>query len=59
LRTQRVSSRPLMQIAPTTKTLLKYVNVLLPIVLVVGYGLFRYRRNQTRRQRWKEEGLAA
>ena len=59
LRTQRVTSRPLMQIAPTTKTILKYVNVLLPIFLVVGYGLVRYRRNQDRRRRWKEEGLAA
>jgi ABC-type uncharacterized transport system involved in gliding motility auxiliary subunit len=59
LRTQRVTSRPLMQVAPTTKTILKYVNVLVPIVLVIGYGLIRYQRNQTRRQRWKEKGLAA
>jgi gliding-associated putative ABC transporter substrate-binding component GldG len=59
LRTQRVTSRPLKQIAPTTKTILKYVNVLLPILLVIGYGLVRYRRNQARRQRWKEAGLTA
>jgi gliding-associated putative ABC transporter substrate-binding component GldG len=59
LRTQRVTSRPLKQIAPTTKTILKYVNVLLPILLVIGYGLVRYRRNQARRQRWKEAGLSA
>jgi hypothetical protein len=59
LRTQRVTSRPLMQLKPTTKTILKYLNVLLPILIVVGYGLFRYRRNQTRRRRWKEEGVPA
>jgi gliding-associated putative ABC transporter substrate-binding component GldG len=59
LRTQRVTSRPLIQISPTTKTILKYVNVLLPILLVIGYGLVRYKRNQDRRQRWKERGLAS
>jgi len=59
LRTQRITSRPLKQIAPTTKTILKYLNVLLPILFVIGYGLVRYRRNQARRQRWKETGLSA
>jgi gliding-associated putative ABC transporter substrate-binding component GldG len=59
LRTQRVTSRPLMQITPTTQTILKYVNVLVPILLVVGYGLVRYRRNRARRQRWKDEGVPA
>jgi len=59
LRSQRVTSRPLMQLKPATKTLFKYINVLLPIVIVVGYGLFRYRRNRARRRRWKEEGVPA
>jgi gliding-associated putative ABC transporter substrate-binding component GldG len=59
LRTQRVTSRPLVQLTPTTKTILKYVNVLLPILLVVGYGLVRYRRNRARRRRWREEGVPA
>ena len=59
LRTQRVTSRPLMQLTPTTQTILKYLNVLLPILLVVGYGLVRYRRNRAQRQRWKEHGLSA
>ena len=59
LRTQQVTSRPLRQIAPTSKTVLKYLNVLLPIGLVVGYGLVRYRRNQAQRRRWKESGLRA
>ncbi len=59
LRTQRVTSRPLTQIAPTTETILKYLNVLLPILLVIGYGLVRYRRNRVRRRRWRESGLNA
>jgi len=59
LRTQQVTSRPLMQLSPTTTTILKYLNVLLPILLVVGYGLVRYRRNQAQRKRWKESGLTA
>lgn len=59
LRTQRVTSRPLEQLTPTTTTLLKYLNVMVPILLVVGYGLFRYRRNQARRRRWREAGLNA
>lgn len=59
LRTQRVTSRPLMQLTPTTKTLLKYVNVLGPILLVIGYGLVRYRQNQAQRRRWKSEGVPA
>jgi len=57
LRTQRVTSRPLTQLSPTTQTILKYLNVLLPILLVVGYGLVRYRSNQARRRRWKQQGV--
>jgi hypothetical protein len=52
-----VTSRPLKQIAPTTQAVLKYLNVLLPIGLVLGYGLVRYRRNRARRRRWKDAGL--
>jgi gliding-associated putative ABC transporter substrate-binding component GldG len=57
LRSQRVTSRPLVQLAPTTQTILKYLNVLLPLLLVIGYGLVRYRSNQARRRRWKQKGL--
>ena len=48
LRTKEVKSRPLDQMEDGKKALLKYLNFLLPILLIVGYGLFRlqYRRNQ-------------
>lgn len=57
LRTKGVTNRPLMNIEEGTKTLLKYLNTFLPIVLVLGIGLYRYRRQKTRRNYWLEEGI--
>lgn len=47
LRTKEVSSRPLDQLQDGTKALLKYMNFLLPVILIILFGLFRlqYRRN--------------
>lgn len=59
LRTQGVTNRPLKMVEAGTKTLLKYLNVFLPIVLVVGYGLWRYRRRRARRRRWQQIEVAA
>jgi hypothetical protein len=41
LRTKGVTFRPIDQIADGRKTLLKYMNFLLPIILVIAYGLIR------------------
>jgi gliding-associated putative ABC transporter substrate-binding component GldG len=41
LRTKTITSRPLKDLADGTKTTLKYLNFLLPILLVIGYGIFR------------------
>lgn len=57
LRTQQVTDRSLMQLADSTKTLLKYLNVFLPILLLLGYGFIRYQRRQARRQQWIENGI--
>jgi gliding-associated putative ABC transporter substrate-binding component GldG len=48
LRTKSITSRPLEQISDSSKLLLKWLNFLLPVLLVVIYGLIRiqYRRNQ-------------
>jgi ABC-type uncharacterized transport system involved in gliding motility auxiliary subunit len=55
LRTKGVTSRPLRQLEDSTKMLLKYLNFLLPILLVVGYGLVRMQRNRmTRLKRMSE-----
>lgn len=46
LRTKGVTARPIdPSLEEGTKTLLKYLNFLLPILLVVGYGIFRYQIN--------------
>jgi gliding-associated putative ABC transporter substrate-binding component GldG len=57
LRTKGVTNRPLELVEDGTKVLIKYLNVFAPILLVLGYGFYRYQRNQIRRQRWMEEGV--
>jgi ABC-type uncharacterized transport system involved in gliding motility auxiliary subunit len=43
LRTKGISSRPLdAQLEDGTKTLIKYVNFLLPIILIILFGIIRF-----------------
>lgn len=49
LRTKGATSRPLRQLDDSTKILVKYGNFLLPIILVIGYGLVRMQRNRIKR----------
>lgn len=50
LRTKGVSSRPLdASIEDGTKTLLKYLNFLLPILLIIIYGVFRFQIRRKKR----------
>ncbi len=51
LRTKGSSSRPIRQLEDSTKTLIKYGNFLVPILLAIGYGLFRMQRNKIKQ--WK------
>ena len=55
LRTKGVTSRPIKQLDDTTKSLVKYGNFLLPIVLVISYGLVRVQRNKMVRLRRMSE----
>ncbi len=56
LRTKGITSRPLnANISENTKTLVKYLNFLLPILLIIGYGIFRYKRRRTLRNKWMNE----
>lgn len=57
LRTKGVTNRPLQRLSQTTKTFLKYLNTFLPIALVIGYGLYRFRIRKIRRRRWMESGI--
>lgn len=47
LRTKGVTSRPLdPSLEDSTKTMLKYLNFLLPIILIILYGVFRFQINR-------------
>ena len=49
LRTKAVISRPIEQLEDSTRTLLKWLNFLLPIVLVLIYGGLRYQHRKNQR----------
>lgn len=54
LRTKGVTSRPLnAQIEEGTKTMVKYLNFLLPIILIILYGVYRYQTNKKIRNKLK------
>ncbi|MBS1952333.1 MAG: hypothetical protein OJF59_001945 [Cytophagales bacterium] len=55
LRTKGVTARPIKQLDDSTKTILKYTNFLLPVLLAVGYGLYRSQRNKMKRLKWMSE----
>ncbi|HEY8388504.1 MAG TPA: GldG family protein [Parasegetibacter sp.] len=58
LRTKGVSSRPILKLSESSKLLLKYSNLLLPILLAIGYGVYRSRRNKRIRTRRMQENMA-
>jgi gliding-associated putative ABC transporter substrate-binding component GldG len=49
LRTKGITSRPIKEMESGTKTFLKWFNFLLPLVLVVIYGLVRVQANRNKR----------
>jgi gliding motility-associatede transport system auxiliary component len=56
LRTKGITSRPLKaDLSDSTRTLVKYLNFLLPILLIIGYGFFRYQHRRKLRNRWMNE----
>lgn len=59
LRTKGASSRPIRQLEDATKTTLKYVNFLLPVVLAVGYGVYRSQRSRRLRTKRQSEDFNA
>jgi len=56
LRTKGVTSRPLEELEDGKKTFLKYFNFLLPLLLVIIYGIFRMQYNRNLRMKRMEEG---
>jgi gliding-associated putative ABC transporter substrate-binding component GldG len=56
LRTRGATSRPLDDLEEGKRTFLKYLNFLLPVLLAMLYGLFRYQKNRIIRLKRMEEG---
>jgi gliding-associated putative ABC transporter substrate-binding component GldG len=54
LRTKGVNARLLDQMDDGKKTFLKYFNFLIPILLIIGYGIFRANRNRSIRMKRME-----
>ncbi len=55
LRTRGITSRTLDPLDEGKKSLLKWLNVLLPVVLILLYGFFRMQRNQMIREKRRRE----
>ncbi len=55
LRTKGVTGRPIRELEDSTKTLLKYINFLLPLLLVLAYGVVRFQQNRMNRLRRMSE----
>ena len=54
LRTKGVTTRLLRPLEDSTKATLKFINFLLPMLLVIGYGIYRVQRNRSLRIRRME-----
>ena len=52
LRTKGVTNRPLDPVEDTTRTLLKYGNVVLPIVMILLVGVIRNQQYQAKKRKW-------
>ncbi len=58
LRTKGVTSRPLDAAEDGTRTFYKYLNFLLPVLLIVAYGMIRMQRKRIQRVKRMEESYA-
>jgi gliding-associated putative ABC transporter substrate-binding component GldG len=56
LRTKGATARPLDEMDDSKKKLLKYLNFILPVLLVIIYGIFKFQRNRIIRLKRMEEG---
>ena len=54
LRSREITSRPLMELEDNQKSRLKWINMLLPSILIIGFGLMRLRNENSRAKMLKE-----
>jgi hypothetical protein len=57
IRSKNVATPPLDQVADGTKRLLKYTNLIGPPILIIAYGLFRWRRRVAFKKAMEEQSL--
>jgi ABC-type uncharacterized transport system involved in gliding motility auxiliary subunit len=55
LRTKSITSRPIKEVSEVTRGFIKWANFLVPILLVIGYGFFRFQMNRNIRIKRMEE----
>ncbi len=56
LRTRGATARPIDDLEENKRAFLKYLNFLLPVILALLYGIFRFQRNRIIRLKRMEEG---
>ncbi|MBI4649383.1 MAG: Gldg family protein [Bacteroidia bacterium] len=56
LRTKGITSRPIEQLEDATKVMLKITNLLLPVIIIIIYGIYRVLHNKNIRVKRMEEG---
>lgn len=56
IRSKNVAQPPLEQVADGTKRILKYVNMFLPPLLIIGYGLIRWQRRASLKRALEAQG---
>ena len=54
LRSREITTRPLQPLDDASKAQLKWINILLPPLLIVGYGILRWRRENNRAKALEE-----
>lgn len=57
LRTKGITMRPLDQISDSSRLLIKIMNFALPVLLIIGYGVWRMHRNRLLRIKRMDEGF--
>ena len=55
LRTKAITARPIKEVSDVTRGFIKWANFLIPILLVIGYGFFRFQMNRNIRIKRMEE----
>lgn len=55
IRSKNIAQPPLEQVSDGTKKMVKYGNLILPPLLVIGYGLLRWRRRIALKRSWENQ----